>query len=32
MYVSCEVCFLRGKGLSDRPITHPEESYQVCYV
>jgi hypothetical protein len=27
---SCECCVLSGRGFSNRPITHPEESYQVC--
>ena len=31
MSVSCECCVLSGRGLRDGPITHPEESYRVCY-
>jgi hypothetical protein len=28
-----ECCLLSGRGLSDGPITHPEESYQLwCIV
>ena len=27
--VCCECCVLSGRGLCDRPITRPEESYRV---
>jgi hypothetical protein len=30
--VSCECCILSGRGLSDRPIQSPEESYRVWCV
>ena len=30
MSVSCECCVLSGRGLYDRPITRPEESYRLC--
>ena len=30
MSACCECCVLSGRGLRDGPITHPEESYQVC--
>jgi hypothetical protein len=29
---SCECCVLPGRGLCDRPITRPEESYRVRCV
>jgi hypothetical protein len=29
MSVWCEYCVLSGRGLCDRLITHPEDSYQV---
>ena len=29
MSVSCEYCVLLGRGISDRPIPRPEESYLV---
>jgi hypothetical protein len=29
MPVSCKCCLLSGRGLCDRPITRPEESYGV---
>ena len=32
MDVSCECCVLSGKGLCDRPITRPEESYRMWCV
>ena len=37
MFVCCKCCVLSGKGLCDRPITHPEESYRLwcvteCYL
>ena len=32
MYVSCECCVLSGRGLCDRLITRPEESYQMLCV
>ena len=25
-------CVLSGRGLCDEPITHPDESYRLCYV
>ena len=28
--ISRECCVLSGRGLCDRPITRPEESYHVC--
>jgi len=31
-YVSCECCVLSGRGLSDVPITRPDESYPVWCV
>jgi len=30
MSVSYECCVLSGRGLCDRPISHPGESYSVC--
>jgi hypothetical protein len=30
MSVSCECCVLSGRGLCDRPISRPEETYRVC--
>jgi hypothetical protein len=32
MSVCCECCVLSGRGLCDRLITHPEESYRVWCV
>ena len=32
MTVSCECCVLLGRGLCDRLITHPEESYRQWWV
>jgi len=32
MNVSCECCVLSDKGLCDRLITRPEESYQAWCV
>jgi hypothetical protein len=32
MCVSCECCVLYGRGLCDRLITHPEESYRLWHV
>jgi hypothetical protein len=32
MFVSCECCVLSGRGLCDRLVTRPEESYRVCGV
>ena len=32
MSVCCECCVLSGRGLCDRPITRPEESYRLCVV
>ena len=32
MCVCCECCVLSGRGLCDRPITRPEESYRVRCV
>ena len=32
MSVCCVRCVLSGRGLSDKPITRPEESYQLCCV
>jgi len=29
-FVCCECCVLSGKGLWDRPIRCPEESYRLC--
>jgi hypothetical protein len=30
MPVSCECCVLSGRGLYDRLVPRPEESYRVC--
>jgi len=32
MSVCCECCVLSGRGLCDRLITHPEESYRLLCV
>ena len=32
MSLSCESCVLSGRGLSEGPIPHPEESYRVLCV
>jgi len=32
MSVSCECCVFSCRGLCDRPITCPEESYLISYV
>jgi hypothetical protein len=32
MFVSCKVSVLSGRGLCDRPISHPEESYRLWCV
>jgi hypothetical protein len=32
MFVCCECCVLSGRGLCDKPITHPEESYRLWCV
>jgi hypothetical protein len=32
MFVSCTVFVLSGRGLCDRPIPRPEESYQLWCV
>jgi hypothetical protein len=32
MSVSCERCVVSGRGLYDRPITRPEESYLLWRV
>jgi hypothetical protein len=32
MDVCCECCVLSGRGLCDRPITRPEESYRLWCV
>jgi hypothetical protein len=32
MFASCECCVLSGRGLCDRPIPLPEESYRLWYV
>ena len=32
MSVCCEYCVLSGRGLCDRPITRPEESYRLWCV
>jgi len=32
MFVCCECCVLSGRGLCDRLITRPEESYRACVV
>ena len=32
MSVSCECCVLSGRGLCDRLITRPEESYRLWFV
>jgi hypothetical protein len=32
MSVCCECCVLSGRGLCDKPITRPEESYPVWLV
>jgi hypothetical protein len=32
MFVCCECCVLSGRGLCDRLITRPEESYRLWYV
>jgi len=33
MFVCCECCVLSGRGLCDKLITRPEESYRLwCFV
>ena len=32
MFVCCECCVLSGRGLCDKPMTRPEESYRLCCV
>jgi len=32
VFVCCECCVLSGRGLCDKLITHPEESYQLWCV
>jgi hypothetical protein len=32
MFVCCECCVLSGRGLCDKLITHPEESYRLWCV
>jgi len=32
MSVCCKYCVLPGRGLCDRPITRPEESYRLWFV
>ena len=32
MFVCCECCVLSGRGLCDKLITRPEESYRLCCV
>jgi len=32
MFVCCECCVLSGRGLCDKLITRPEESYQLWCV
>ena len=32
MFVCCDCCVLSGRGLCDRLITHPEESYRLLCV
>jgi hypothetical protein len=32
IFVCCECRVLSGKGLCDELITHPEESYRLCWV
>jgi hypothetical protein len=32
MFVCCECCVLSGRGLCDKLITRPEESYRLWYV
>ena len=32
MFVRCECCVLSGRGLCDKLITCPEESYRLCCV
>jgi len=32
MDVSCECRMLSRTGPCDRPVTHPEECYRVCFV
>jgi hypothetical protein len=32
MFVCCMCCVLSGRGLCDRPITRPEESYRLWCV
>jgi len=32
MFVCCECCVLSGRGLCDRLITRPEESYRLWRV
>jgi hypothetical protein len=37
MFVCCECCVLSGRGLCDKPITRPDESYRMwcvvlCYL
>ena len=32
MFVCCECCVLSGRGLGDKLITRPEESYRLCCV
>jgi len=32
MFVCCECCVLSGRGLCDRLITPPEESYRIWRV
>jgi hypothetical protein len=32
MFVCCACCVLSGRGLCDKLITHPEESYRLWYI
>ena len=32
MFVCCECCVLSGRGLCEKLITHPEESYRLWCV
>ena len=32
VFVCCEYCVLSGRGLCDKLITRPEESYRLCCV
>ena len=32
LFVSCDCCVLSGRGLCDKLITRPDESYRLCCV